>query len=360
MDVDTAREAAEAADHRANDRSDHPTDRRTFLRRGAAAVGTSALGLTALAACSSGDGDVAAGSGGSPSSDAPGTTTGTSDGTGGGVTTPSGGPATTGIAGDGTTSDQQLDLTADRGNPPGGPPPTEQSGYFWTDARFLFVTVPVKPDGLGDWLPPGLRLAEPAEATLFVAHYPMTNFGSIYNEAAVLLHVEDDEGPARHCPWMVVDDDTALVLGRELLGFPKTMAEISLVEADGRLVGTVTRRGTELMRLEAELVGLTDEPGPVWGSRMINTFGSAVGGMRLLRIPPLPEEVHVRTAGTGRAILGRTDRDPLGDWLEDSDGTTAPASYAVADFADLSAAGTLAEEVMPFDYAFRMTLERAS
>lgn len=233
--------------------------------------------------------------------------------------------------------------------------PVEPSSFLWTAARVLTVSVPLDPEGFGEWLPPGLRLADEPRATCFVAHYPHTTFGSVYNEAAVLVDVVDAEGEARHCPWMVVDDDTALVLGREMLGFPKKLAQITLVEDGDAIVGTVRRRGVEVLRLEADRSGLRAEEGRVW-PRLVNVFGSVIGGMRLLVVPPQPEEVHERAVGTGTVITAPAERDPLASWLVAGDGE---AAFAVLDFATLQAGGALGAEV-PLDWALSHTITRAT
>ena len=94
------------------------------------------------------------------------------------------------------------------------------TGYTWVGAEVVWAEVPVDVDAARQLLPPGLELDDPAVATVFVADYPFTTFGSVYKEAAVLLHCRDAKGPHLHCPWMVVDDDTALILGRVICTFP--------------------------------------------------------------------------------------------------------------------------------------------
>jgi acetoacetate decarboxylase len=233
-------------------------------------------------------------------------------------------------------------------------PELEPSEYLWTGARCLFVTVPIAAVGGAPWLPPGLTLTDPPTATFFVARYPLTAFRSVYNEAAVLLHVTDSYGNARHCPWMVVDDDTALIYGRELLGYPKKLAEISLTETDDSIVGVVTRHDTEILRLEAQRADLTAEEGPVWSAdRTVNVHGSVIGGMRLLDFPPLPEEVHERSVGTATVTAGKTDRDPIADLEPGGEGS---AIWGVMDFAKLDMVPRLTEPPVPFDWAYGMSI----
>lgn len=183
---------------------------------------------------------------------------------------------------------------------------------LWVDAKILVVEVEVDRDAAADLLPPPLTLDEPATATLFVAEYPKTQFGSVYNEAAVILHASDENGEVGHCPWMVVDEDTALILGREFLGFPKKLADITLDVDANHAVGTVTRRGEEVMRLEADLGQVEANPSPILARRGMNLFGSIVTGMKLLEVPPPSQDIHESRACEAKVHLGHTDRDPLG------------------------------------------------
>lgn len=185
--------------------------------------------------------------------------------------------------------------------------------FIWTNAKVLAVEVRVSQDAARALLPAALRLVDPPAATLFVADYPETQFGSVYREAAVLLHIEDDKGPAVHCPWMVVDDDTALILGREMLGFPKRMAEIRLDAREGGLVGTVSRRGTEVMRLEAAVYETEREPEPLFGRRMVNVIGTLPTGLKLIELAPSAEVIHSARRAEARVTLTSSDRDPLGE-----------------------------------------------
>lgn len=232
----------------------------------------------------------------------------------------------------------------------------QPSGLLWTGARIVMCTVPVDASAVGKWLPPGLRAATPAMSTFFVANYPMTMFGSAYNEAAVLLHVEDEKGPAWHCPWIVVDDDTALVFGREMLGFPKKLAEIRLDEGSG-VVGTAARKGTEVLRIDAGTKPFTDASGPLWSKRIVNVHGSFVGGMRLLEIKTLTEKVHERKTGRATVTLGTTARDALGPLVPSP--VEGDAIFAVADFGELANGGLPAGEPFPADWAWSRQISTA-
>ena len=100
-------------------------------------------------------------------------------------------------------------------------------------------------------LPRPLRAPKDPLGFAFVAHYPQTNFGTVYSEAALFVQAEHKGKKGMYCLAMPVDDDMAMAGGREAFGYPKKMAEsITLQKAGHRVVGSVVRKGTELIRIE--------------------------------------------------------------------------------------------------------------
>ena len=206
----------------------------------------------------------------------------------------------------------------------------ESEAYIWRNARVLMVEVPVARETAAAWLPAPLEPAESPSASIFIADYPETTVGLVYREAGILLHARDGAGPARHCSWMVVDDDAALILGREMLGYPKKMAEISLVESGSGVVGSVRRKGTEIMRIEASLGERESEPGPFLGTRVVNAIGTPITGTKLLDLPPTAEAIHASRRGEGKLTLTSSERDALGDLGVPPD---CPVHYMTVSFA---------------------------
>lgn len=126
-----------------------------------------------------------------------------------------------------------------------------QQRWTWDRAQVVVAEVAVRPAVARSWLPPALELPGTPVASVFVADYPDTAMGFAYREAGVLLHARLRGAPVLHCAWMVVDDDTALILGRELLGFPKKLATIDLDFAGPRARASVVRRGAEVLAFDA-------------------------------------------------------------------------------------------------------------
>ncbi len=166
----------------------------------------------------------------------------------------------------------------------------------WTNARVLAVDVEVDSGAAQALLPPPLVVSDPPRATVFCADYPEGIFGLVYREAAVLIHCGDSRGPAVHCAWIMVDDDTALIQGRELLGFPKKMADFTWEETGDTVIGTVTRKGVELMRMEGRVGGDEPSPPPLFGRRFVNAMGSVVAGMQIVDFAPAETYHSARVA----------------------------------------------------------------
>jgi acetoacetate decarboxylase len=206
--------------------------------------------------------------------------------------------------------------------------------YLWMNARVLTVEVTVSRAAATSLLPAALEPSDPSRATLFVADYPETGFGSVYREAGVLLHARDAQGEALHCSWMVVDEDAALILGRELLGFPKKMAEIHLEESGVSVLGSVTRKGTELLRIEAELQEDEAHPAPLFGRRVVNAIGTPITGMKLVDVAPAAETIHASRLAEAKVMLASSDRDAFGGLTVPP---TAPARYVRLDFGSFPA-----------------------
>src|SRR6056297_2428422 len=103
--------------------------------------------------------------------------------------------------------------------------PMAKGTKLWVNARFVLADVPVDRKTTNKILPLGMRVGPETKATLFIVDYTKTPFTVPYHEAALLIHVKTPLGKGLHCPWMVVDDDTALIYGREILGYPKKAAQ---------------------------------------------------------------------------------------------------------------------------------------
>jgi len=123
----------------------------------------------------------------------------------------------------------------------------------FTGAEVLAAVFRTDPSFLAQILPHPLRPPANPLALAFVAHYPRTSFATVYNEAALFVQAEYRGRSGMYCLSMPVDDDMAMAGGREAFGYPKKMAEsISLETVGSKIIGSAVRKGTEILRIEAE------------------------------------------------------------------------------------------------------------
>ena len=112
------------------------------------------------------------------------------------------------------------------------------------------------PDVVQTILPKPLVPADEPLGWAFVARYPETNFGLSYSEGALFVRAVFKGEPGWYPLAVPVDNDMAMVAGRETMGIPKKIAEtITLERTDNHVMGSVIRRGVEVLHLEAELNG---------------------------------------------------------------------------------------------------------
>lgn len=130
----------------------------------------------------------------------------------------------------------------------------QQTAQFF-DAEVLTVYFETKPEVVKQLLPPPLNPGPMPVAGVFVANYPKTNFGVTYSESALFLQAAYDGEEGAYCLAMPVTDDMALILGREVFGYPKKLANISLERKGQEVKGWTERRGTRFLEVRAKLTG---------------------------------------------------------------------------------------------------------
>ena len=200
-------------------------------------------------------------------------------------------------------------------------------------AEMLWAAYRTDPGVVARLLPRPLRPAADPLVVVFVASYPQTNFGSVYHEAALFVTAALRGRRGGYCLAMPVDDDSALVSGRELYGFPKKLGRVSLDRRGAAVVGRAERRGAEILRVDAELEGparpgdldpfgeaASDQGRPCRRVRSFNFKCSPRSdGKRFDFLPRLVEQVTLLRPrpglrrGTARVTVASTPYDPLGE-----------------------------------------------
>lgn len=182
---------------------------------------------------------------------------------------------------------------------------------LYRDALYLAAHVPIEPDAARAWLPAGLRLARPGTAILFGAHFRDCSFDSVYEEVGLLIDVRHLGFRAVHCPWMLVNGDVALILGRELLGYPKKLADIRWSQTDHAIEVRAERRGVDILSISARLGGEVQSAPPMLGRPHRNVVGAlGVIPPSLVAFSPREQVRSVRAAKI-ELDIGHSERDPL-------------------------------------------------
>ncbi len=192
-------------------------------------------------------------------------------------------------------------------------------GYLYEDAHYLACEVDLDPRVARRFVPFPLTMGRAPTATIFTAFFPKNSFGSVYREAGVFFHVRHGFRRVIFCPWMIVDDDVALITGRELLGYPKKLGEIdwslearaSGAEEGARIHGVASRRGAELITMRGTLGAKVASAPPVLGRPHRNVRGPmGLAVPKLLAFTPHEVPIEVREANITLTV-GGSERDPL-------------------------------------------------
>jgi len=182
---------------------------------------------------------------------------------------------------------------------------------LYRNAQYLTAIVEVDEQAMAPWLPAGMKLAQPRRADLFCAYFPENVYTGAYHEAGLLVHVKARSGYGIFCPWMILDDDRALILGRELLGYPKKLGEIAWDDNGQRIVARATRRGSSLIDMEARLGEILHDAPPILGLPHRNiTGGLGLGLPREIRFTPVEHPIEVRRVEMQLRFSGNSS-DPL-------------------------------------------------
>lgn len=135
----------------------------------------------------------------------------------------------------------------------------KRSSFDFYDAEFLSTYWETKPEIIKKLLPPPLKPAKHPVACAMIAEYPKTNFGVSYREGALFLFAEYGNVTGMFCLAMPVDNDQAMIGGRETFGYPKKMSNIHFEKKGKQFKGSVERLGIKFVEIQAELNNKTND-----------------------------------------------------------------------------------------------------
>ena len=189
-------------------------------------------------------------------------------------------------------------------------------GGLLGDVNMVIVFFKTDPEIVKQVIPPPLKPGPEPLGHAYVAEFQKTNFGIKYNEAALFLQAQYKDEIGNYCLAMPVDNDMAMVAGREVYGYPKKIAEsITLSRIDNHVQGTCIRHGIPIIEVSADLQAPFPEKFEGSPDFLLKAFPS----IDQLRVDDLPRLLRVQhkqeygsiEIGTGTLTLNKSSNDPL-------------------------------------------------
>lgn len=136
----------------------------------------------------------------------------------------------------------------------------------FTDAQILGILYETEPEIIEKVLPPPLTPTPEPWALSFISHYPVTNLGPGYHESALFVRCQYNGEIGNYCLSMPIDDEARMHNGRDIYGFPKKLAHITLKRDGNSVEGRIERLGYTVATIRTELENAMEEspikPGP--------------------------------------------------------------------------------------------------
>ncbi|MEX3949089.1 acetoacetate decarboxylase [Paraburkholderia sp. EG287B] len=117
--------------------------------------------------------------------------------------------------------------------------------YRFVDREFVIITYRTDPEALARVVPAPLRPVEPIVKYEFINMPDSSGLGS-YTESGQVIPVTLDGVAGGFTHAMYLDSEAGIASGRELLGFPKVLAQPKLEVRNDALVGTLDYNGVRV------------------------------------------------------------------------------------------------------------------
>jgi len=111
---------------------------------------------------------------------------------------------------------------------------------YYSNVEAISLTYETDEDAALDLLPDGLELTAPAIATVIFVRYPFSTLGP-YEEAILGLACTFKGAAKFYIAHIVVNTDIPMAAGREIWGYPKKFAHITLEKEGDLVIGTMER-----------------------------------------------------------------------------------------------------------------------
>jgi acetoacetate decarboxylase len=117
--------------------------------------------------------------------------------------------------------------------------------FRFVDREFIIIAYRTDPRALARVVPAPLRPAEPIVKYEFIKMPDSSGLGS-YTESGQVIPVTFEGQPGGYTLAMYLDSEAGIASGRELLGFPKVLAQPRLEVRNDALVGTLDYNGVRV------------------------------------------------------------------------------------------------------------------
>lgn len=136
--------------------------------------------------------------------------------------------------------------------------------YEYVDNWALSVVFKTEPEVLEQLVPAPLKPNSDSIMVMQISRFFVSGFGS-YNEMILFTPASFNGKVGNYSLSLMLDNDIAFAAGREIWGFPKKIANVTLKEKNGVVTGTVKRGGHQLVKASMQ-IGPLGKPEDVAGS----------------------------------------------------------------------------------------------
>jgi len=193
--------------------------------------------------------------------------------------------------------------------------------FCYRDCLLLVVGFRTDPHALRRFLPEPLAASDDGRMVLITGRLHNDRVGS-YGEAILAAPCSLGERTGNYAVACYLDRPSAIVAGREIWGWPKKDAVLSLAESRDRAAASVERNGTEIIRASVERAGPAGAADlavdPTWFNLKLVpsvTDGAPPDVMQLTETTLANVIVREAEAGPARLGFASTIQDPVAQLL---------------------------------------------
>jgi acetoacetate decarboxylase len=190
--------------------------------------------------------------------------------------------------------------------------------YHYIDARLFLALFNPPEDAVQDLLPAPLRPSQMPLAGIMVGEMPCKETGT-FMEAGLLVQCVFDNPETKeeevgvYFAYNYVNTDVAQVAGREIWGYPRKLAKISLVWKNDTITGKVVRDKTTILKASCKMVdeGAWMDSGPNINAKVIPSPSGDGYDMAVLTAAYLEYTIKSGRSGDVKLKIKSGPRDDL-------------------------------------------------